>query len=82
MNWRPTNPYAYSANFENFCELPVSVQISLKAKEEGWERGVSATLSVLIKWLWEDCNQHYGITHVRHLRQDCPQCMAELRGEK
>jgi hypothetical protein len=70
----------------------------IKTKHDIYEAGASAMLAALLKWLDEPCNKHpynpndYGITsapittwsngdYYSH-RKDCPQCMAELRGEK
>jgi len=92
--WRPKNPYAFSDTFDTFSELSSAIQISLKAKEEGWEAGASAMLFALIEWLEGKCENviHYsrlvngkllavrdGIgTKSRYL---CPDCMKQIHEE-
>jgi hypothetical protein len=60
---------------------------------DAFESGASAMLAALLKWLFEPCKEHpTGIVHSGNPKdcpyiygnkhKDCPQCMAELRGEK
>jgi hypothetical protein len=54
--------------------------------KDAYEQGASAMLSAVIKWLDADCPHCFYLFHGERKskckRKDCPQCMAELRGEK
>ena len=71
--WRPENWHT-----EPIKQNPLHCLAPQECADSFYERGASAMLSALLKWLDEPC-PHWGQGVPRHR---CNDCMNELRGEK